>query len=144
MATLLLPTGHRVLVDDADYPTLAARKWHLNDHGYVRGGATRAERAMGWPKRLLLHRLIATTPRGADVRHANGDRLDCRRANLLRAWEPIPPGTVLARPHEGTYRFRNRWRARITVNGRRLDLGSYDDRDVAAAAYRDAVVLFRQ
>lgn len=65
------------LVSPEDYPRVVAisNTWHLSSSGYV----VSSKRENGSFVATYMHRLIAGTP----ARHANGDRLDNRRSNLL-------------------------------------------------------------
>lgn len=66
--------GKSVIVDDDDYIKYNHLRWHLSDTGYA------VRRVNGETYRL--HRLIVKCPEGMVVDHLNGNKLDCRRANL--------------------------------------------------------------
>lgn len=59
-------------IDAADRSLVAGRKWYLTKNGYASAAGGRE----------LLHRVIMGAAKGDVVDHVNGDRLDCRRANL--------------------------------------------------------------
>jgi len=62
-------------------------RWHL-----FQGHAARTvlDPVSGYRRRLYLEQQILNVPMGVRIRHLNGDRLDCRRANLSIIG--IPPG----------------------------------------------------
>ncbi len=89
-----------------------------------------------------MHREILGLQKGEHTDHINGDGLDNRRANLRKVTHA--QNMQNRRPHcHGRSRYRGverdsrngKWRARLTVNGRRLSVGSFhDEKDAAAAA----------
>jgi hypothetical protein len=98
----------------------------------------------------LAHRLAWLYVHGkhpaAEIDHRNGKRADNRIANLRdtppsqNRWNAVPrnrSGVV------GVYRRGAKWRAKIIVSGRSIELGTYDSRKEAAAAYRCAARLLR-
>jgi hypothetical protein len=84
------------------------------------------------------------------VGHANGDPLDCRRANLVvrtisqRIRRSRKRVTNLGRPCTSGFKGvswlkrERRWRARILVEGRERHLGRFRDEIAAAEAYDEA------
>ena len=76
-----LSRGKYALVDKEDFLFVSRWKWHCNGkgnyiyamcHEYVNKIHTRG---------LLMHRIIMRAPKGMDVDHINGNRLDNRRNN---------------------------------------------------------------
>lgn len=60
------------LIDEADEALVAAHSWSLNSDGSaVTSGS------------IAMHRLIMQPPKGYDVGHCDGNRLNNQRANLL-------------------------------------------------------------
>lgn len=95
-----------------------------------------------------VHRSLAAVilarlhPEARAAQHLNGNRLDFRRSNLA----PSTPGKIAAasrlagnKPH-GVYfnSFKQRFIARIKVNGKSKYIGSYVDQSAAIQAYDEA------
>lgn len=68
-----IPVGPTIaLVDEADEALVAAHPWSLNSDGSaVTSGS------------VAMHRLIMQAPKGYDVGHRDGNRLNNQRANLM-------------------------------------------------------------
>jgi hypothetical protein len=118
-----------VLVDD-DFQHRG--RLSIASHGYVQMTPPGTGRVM------LLHRwllgLAVGDPRKGD--HVNRDVLDNRRCNL-RAVDGSTSNANRAKleiPTTCTYRMRDRWQARIRWRGQLYHLGTFRDREDAAAA----------
>jgi hypothetical protein len=70
-----------VVVDDEDLPRLSAHRWAVQPSGHV----ARHVRALGHRRIVYLRREVVGATHGDRLRveHANGDKLDHRRANLV-------------------------------------------------------------
>lgn len=138
-----LPSGHVGLVDMADRDLVDQYRWHVHQNrrnAYIRGGLRGHS-----PSRTYLHRLLLEAPPGVLVDHRNGNGLDNRRANLRLATDSQNSGNARPRPSAGSpYKgvswdpARVKWAAYITLKGRKLHLGRFDDEWVAAEAYNAA------
>jgi hypothetical protein len=78
MKTITLTKGVEIQVDDAAFARFGHLKWHTGTGGL----ACRRDQAGGSRRTVFLHRLIAGAKDGQEVKFANGDRTDYRRANL--------------------------------------------------------------
>lgn len=135
-----LSKGYRAVVDNEDYEDLVRFKWHavrnpLTDHVYARR-CTTSRGCFEW-----MHRRILGVGSSWLVDHINNDGLDNRRCNLrvatvsqnARNTAKVPPGSS---GFHGVYENQSgTWRARIRVNGVRLDLGTFPTAIDAAIAY---------
>lgn len=141
--TIPLSRGFTTEVSDADFARVNQFSWSCDRNGY----AVRNMR-LG-PKRyrkVMLHRFIMGFPRGFDVDHIDGDRLNNQRSNLrtaTRSQNSANRGST-----GGTSRFKGvrfckdkgRFRAEIWVDGRNIHLGYFDVETEAAKAYNEAAV----
>jgi len=126
-----------IKVSPEDMHILAEHPWHINSGGYVQS------------RTILLHRLIMRAPTGSIVDHANGDKLDNRRENLRFCTHQQNMQNSKVRSHsatgvKGVQKHRNKYRAKICMNGRQVLLGSFDTVVEAKACYDQAAAdLFK-
>lgn len=80
-------------------------------------------------------------PKGQEIDHINGNRADNRWANLRcvakaqNMWNAKRPVTNVSGVKGVSWvAERGQWLARITVNGRKIHLGQFDDKERAIAA----------
>jgi hypothetical protein len=133
-----LTQGYKAIVDDDMYDELIKYKWCA--HKMIRNGtvyATRLER---------MHFSVVGYPnKGMVVDHINGNGLDNRRENLriitnqnnIRC-QGINRNNTSGYRGVSWHKGKQRWEAKIRVNGHRLSLGRYKTAEEAARAY-DAV-----
>lgn len=147
MKELQLTKGKVALVDDDDYEKLMALrtpagwgipKWTLNG-------------AYAWNKGFgLLHRHLMGAKKGdRDVDHRNGDKLDCRRANMRFCTDNQNQQNRRKKfsghsQFKGAHWDRSRgfWMARIRVQGKLIYLGVFDTDKEAGTAYNKAATKF--
>ena len=135
------------LVDDADEASVRQFSWFVQETGYV----IRTDRSSGRKTTVRLHRWLMGLERGdpRQVDHRNGLRGDCRRLNLrvvtaAENAQNLRPRTDGRSKYRGvSYRadraFRGkRWRAYITVDHKRLSLGTFATEKEAAEVAEDA------
>lgn len=128
--------GEPFYVDIEDYPKVKDICWHKHHSGYIidRNG-------------LQIHRLIMNPPDGLNVDHIHGEdtRNDNRKSNLRIAttsqnsinkkmMRTNTSGTTGVIWHKHT----QRWRAYITIDGKRKHLGSFVNKDDAIEARKEA------
>ena len=96
-------------------------------------------------KQVLLHRLVAERmglSLDGVIDHINGDALDCRRENLQACthqqniMKQRHQATAQS-PYKGVMQFRDKWRSRITLNGKTMHLGLFATATEAARAYNE-------
>jgi hypothetical protein len=134
MKTIPLTQGEKAIVDESDYDWLTLLgSWHFDRY------AKRVTRKDGV---VYMHRLIMGNTKG-HIDHINGNKLDNRRANL-RVCTPQQNIHHMA-SRKGTSQYkgvswdkrRNKWKAVIGYEYKRIDIGRYDTEQEAALAYND-------
>lgn len=135
MKRVSLSGGKFAIVSDCDFPKVNRYKWSADRNGYavrmVQDGSRR--------RKVLMHRFILDAPAGAEVDHANGDKLDNRRSNLRLATKS--QNNANRGPYTGTYKGVSwhkrdrRWQSQIRINGSQRHLGTFADPVSAALAY---------
>jgi hypothetical protein len=130
------------LVDDDWYPYLSQFRWQAR---YDRTtGKWYAARQLD-RRFIYMHREILNAPDGLYADHRNGQSLDNRQKNLRlatsaqNAWnrDKYKNNTT---GYKGVTcdKGRRKWRAQLTVHGKHMHLGWYDDPGEAALAYDQA------
>jgi hypothetical protein len=133
-------------VDDEDFPLLNRYTWHVDPKGYV------VTSLFGTTVRL--HRFILNAPKNMQVDHINGDKLNNTKTNLRLATNTQNQQNVPKTPRQTSSKFKgvhsrkdrehrkDKWVARIAVNGKRLHLGYFNSETEAALAYNEAAVKY--
>ena len=137
MKYIKLTQGEKTIVDDEDYPVLSKYKWQYHTGGYVKRGS----------RCIRMARQILNAPKGLEVDHINLDKLDNRKVNLrlcTRA-ENVRNSTKRKdspNKYKGVHfiKSRNKWIARIQINGKRIHSG-YFDTEIEAAKRYDKLAL---
>ena len=120
--------GEEVQVDPEDYHQyVSGHRFRLSSSGYVEY-STRKD---GMHHKML-HRIIMGDPPGQFIDHINRDKLDNRRENLRTATKSQNNSNTGVRS-DNTSGFkgvnwdkrRNKWVARVQVNGKPIHLGYY-------------------
>ena len=150
MQTILLRrkngTSLSVLFDDEDAALVAAYSWFVRTGGYV-AGSKKGVGARKAPTEYL-HRLIANPQEKLIVDHINGNKADNRRVNLR-----CIPYTANSLNQNNRLRSNNThgfrgvarhgpsglWQARLSIAGKRHNLGYFKTPEEAHAAYVEGV-----
>lgn len=136
-----------VLVDDEDYEWLSKVNWYFRKEGYAVGNLPSPSKGV-YPK-VLMHRYILDAPKGTQVDHINGNKLDNRKENLrianastnkancgLRSSNTSGyKGVVFAKARK---HLPTPWAAQIKVNYKTIGLGYFSTKEEAALAYNEA------
>lgn len=139
MKEIKLTKGKIAIVDDEDFEMISMFKWQVNGCGYAVSNKNGVK--------ISMHRLIAKTPEGMLTDHINGDRLDNRRCNLrictnkenARNLKPNPKSAVKSK---GVSLQWGKYRASITVDGKRKSLGVFNYEKEASNAYDIAAIKY--
>lgn len=98
-----------------------------------------------------MHRLLTNAPKGSQVDHINGDKLDNRKINLrvcTHSQNQINRGKQKNNTSgfKGVYpqKQSKKYRAKISVNGKEYHLGYFDCPIEAAKAYNAATLNYHE
>jgi len=148
MKEIVMKDTSVILIDDCDYVLLVSNKWHKLTVGNCNYAATYIVLPDGSRKQELMHRIILKPFKGWEVDHIDGNGLNNQRGNLRICKHRN--NQMNRRKHIiGTSQYKGvswdkdkqRWRASISVNGKRRRLGSYKKEKDAASAYNKAAKL---
>lgn len=149
MKALPLSKNFVVVVDDEDGDLLETRWRPVTD----KWGCSYAVASMNG-KTVYMHRVILSRVANRDlerheqVDHINRNGMDNRRENLRIATSSQNQCNAKCRAdsktgYKGVQKSRNRWMARIKINGKRYYLGTFNTPQAAHEAYKQkAVELF--
>lgn len=136
-----LTKGYVALVDAGDYERLARHTWQAMKvanrvYAFRQVGNSRKPGRRG----IFMHREIMGAEHGEEIDHREGIGLDNRKKNLRRCTHQQNlanqgPHVNNACGKKGVYARNGRWRVQLKVCGRKIHLGTFDDLDLAAAAY---------
>jgi hypothetical protein len=138
--TILTKLGAEILIDDEDFDVYSKYTWYLDKDGYPKaylgGGRTAA-------KSGVLHRLILGLSKGEFGDHINGIRTDCRRSNLRKVTRAQNNRNVRMHKdnksgYKGVHVVKDKFVAKIMVDGKTIHLGSFDNGKDANEAYKAA------
>ncbi len=151
MKEIKLSQGQSALVDDDDFEALNQFNWSANWSSKTKSFYARRQISQpdGKQKTLRMHRVIlgVIDPK-VEVDHINHDTLDNQRSNLRPATLRENRSNLKGK-QTGKYssryvgvswdRNREKWAAKIKVNGRVTNLGRFDSELEAHEAYQKAL-----
>lgn len=133
---IFLTQGRVAVVDDDWYEYLNQWKWCVSDGYAVRNGVQQQGKR---PPFIRMHRVVNATPDGFDTDHVDHDKLNNQSANLRTAtrsqnlanstWSGNKSGA------KGVSFDRGRYRAQLTVNRKKVNLGYFETIQEASDAY---------
>ena len=139
------------LVDTVELPRVSGKRWSWSPGKSLASGGAVMLRMRGQPRVSLARVLLDLYDTQQFVCHLNGDRLDCRRANLgvrsrqqavrLRKKPPPREGSPCSSRFKGVTRTQSgrKWHAAIGINGVTRYLGRFRSEIDAALAYDAAL-----
>ena len=146
MKQIPLTRGKMALVDDDDYNFLSQMKWHCDTKGYARHAVRFSKTEL---ITLRMHRVITKAAKGVEVDHIDGNKLNNQKSNLRFATDcenkrnqKIYRNNTSGIKGVSWHKGHNRWTAHIGVNGRKIWLGHFRDREDAAKCYREAAIRY--
>lgn len=143
---IYLTHGMAAIVDEADYDFLNRFLWFAMKRGRTYYAYTKRRLPDGKRINLVMHRVILdiNDPRIV-VDHKDHNGLNNTRANIRAC---TIKENFLNRSAVGKSKYlgvdwqpkRRKWRARISIDGKRVTLGDFDTEIRAAMAYNDAAI----
>lgn len=134
-----LTKGYCAIIDSSSYHLIKNHSWYTSIGNYAYSRINR--------KLIPMHRLIINAKPGEFVDHINGNTLDNRKRNL-RICTKSENGFNRTKTrqnssgYKGVYRHAKNWRARIKVNYKLINLGTYKTKLEAAHAYNIAAIKY--
>lgn len=139
-----LTKGLVAIIDEADFPLISNFKWCAFRSSTSRENYYAQSRSGKERRCILLHRVIMNAPHGSLVDHKDGNGLNCTRANMRFATRsqngynsirPVAPGAYWEAEKQ-------KWSARISVQGKVRRLGRYNTREEAVMARDIAAIKY--
>ena len=141
VAYITLTQGCIALIDAEDVPLVSGYDWTVL-HSARTSYARRNQWSPSAQKTILLHRVVLGEPVGLRIDHKDGNGLDCRKANLRFATYRQNNTNTRTRADNRTglkgvskHSLCNKYRAAISLDGVRRDLGLFETAELAHAAY---------
>ena len=147
MRAIPLTRGKETVVDDDDYEFLIRTKWSAGIWEDGPRPIRNSKTLNGKRHQIFMHREIwehhyGSIPKGMEIDHINGDRLDnqlhnlrlCTRSqNMANQRKKAPHSSIF----KGVcyYKRDERWQAYIQQDGRQYHIGYFDSEVGAAKAY---------
>ena len=150
MKKIPLTQGKFALVDDADYEWVNEFKWWLSKDGYaIRTVNFRRKDGTRGSSKISMHREILKAENGEILDHIDNNRLNNQKQNLRKCTASQNSiNSLLSCTNKSGFRGvhwynkKGKFRARITINLRKIDLGLFTCPIEAARAYNAAAIKY--
>ena len=132
--------GEEFFFDLEDYDKIKDYCWNKTKKGYIVAGILKPERDKTNKSVVSLHVLVMGEKEGYVVDHRNRKKNDCRKENLRYATHTENCRNISVAKDNSTgiigvmRRKNNKYRSRIRVNGKLIDLGTYSNIEDAIIA----------
>jgi hypothetical protein len=137
--------GYDVLIDDENFELINAYTWRFTSTCHGGPYLYRRYRSNGKQRMIFFHRTITCCPKGMLIDHINGNTLDNRKCNLrICTHQQNMKNQKRRKNNTSGYKgvsFDKRdkvYRAHISLNMKRIYLGSFKSPEDAYAAYCEA------
>jgi hypothetical protein len=147
----VIPLNHnrKAIVCDCHYDLVKDFKWHFSV-GKNAGYAERTKNlGAGKFKTFKMHRVVNNTVRGLETDHKNGNKLDNRCSNLRSATKSqnqfnkkLLPTNTSGVKGVSWHKECKKWRADISINGKLLYLGLFENKKDAITVRQEAAYKY--
>lgn len=129
----LADTELKVFFDLEDYNLIKNILWKTDECGYARGYDVKTKRL------VRMHKIITHTDENTIIDHINRDKLDNRKENFRYATKSENRINSKTRTNntsgiQGVRYEEGKWRVRISVNGKYIHIGMFNDFEEAVKA----------
>jgi hypothetical protein len=140
MKLIHLAKGKVAKVSDEDYEWLNSMSWHCSNKGYARHG--NYDKVTKKTKSVYMHRLIMGEPKGLQIDHIDGDKLNNQRENLRIVTQSKNSLNTKVREGKTSSKYvgvffnkqNSKWTSSIGVDYKQIYLGLFDTEEEAYKA----------
>lgn len=140
MKRIRLTQGFYTLVDDEDFASLSKTRWYVSETEkgkfYVKGGSR---------PQIYLHRFLMGSPKGKQIDHIDGDKLNNQKNNLRIVTHQQNQFNRMSRKntssiYKGLCLYRGRWVVQSRLHNKNVVIGRFKDEKEAALAYDEFAI----